>query len=230
MGLKGDIEEAKKDWSKAPWWKRCGYSLSVYIAVSAIASLAETVVKWKGFIHDLLGFYRIWVSSPLRNILATQLSINIPENATNLLIIQVTCFILFYISLTSTQESYINDLKNIKYHYDSNELSGDFFVTYKKYLRTGMLNEVFIIFSASSFIAYILTMVRIFHNRPDISIYVSMCYIAPFFLLPIISVFMFGGKYKKSIIQKYIKEYYAPIIFIIFCIGLLAAINKGFSG
>jgi hypothetical protein len=69
MGLKGDVEEVVLKWREAPWWLRVWLGLSGFLAVSSIASMAESVAKWKGFFKDALEFYRATITVPLRSLL-----------------------------------------------------------------------------------------------------------------------------------------------------------------
>jgi hypothetical protein len=70
MWLKDDLEQLKQNWKQSPWWVRLWMVVSLFLAVSSLASLSETVADWKGFFLDAIVFYREWVSSPLRELLA----------------------------------------------------------------------------------------------------------------------------------------------------------------
>lgn len=70
MGLKADVDEVLHSWSRSPWWMRVWLILSGFLAISSVASLAETVTKWKGFFKDAVSFYHDWISLPLRNLIA----------------------------------------------------------------------------------------------------------------------------------------------------------------
>ena len=65
MGLKGDIEEVSQVWDVAPWRVRLYLVISVFLATSGVASLSETVFRWKGFILDGVSLYREWIGEPL---------------------------------------------------------------------------------------------------------------------------------------------------------------------
>lgn len=88
MGLKGDIAEVKAAWSQSPWWMKAWLCLSAYLAMSSIASLAETVVKWKGFILDAINFYRRCISFPIKDLLRP-LGLHLSEFQVDLLIIYI---------------------------------------------------------------------------------------------------------------------------------------------
>lgn len=88
MGLKADIDEVRVSWSKAPWWVRSYLILSGYLAVSSIASISETVVKWRGFFMDALVFYQQWLSTPVRNLLANT-GIHLNTVATDVLVLSL---------------------------------------------------------------------------------------------------------------------------------------------
>jgi hypothetical protein len=66
MWLKDDLEQLKQNWKQSPWWVRLWMVISLYLAVSSLASLSETVANWKGFFLDSVEFYREWLSGPLR--------------------------------------------------------------------------------------------------------------------------------------------------------------------
>ena len=67
MGLKGDFEELTKSYKNVSNPSKIFLILSFFISVSSIASLADTIFKWKGFIADLLLFYRGFVVEPIIN-------------------------------------------------------------------------------------------------------------------------------------------------------------------
>ena len=94
MGLKADIDEVKASWSTSPWWVRIWLALSAYLAISSIASLAETIVKWKGFILDAVLFYREWINLPLKK-LFLPLNIHLTNLDNDKLIIAGICFLSF---------------------------------------------------------------------------------------------------------------------------------------
>lgn len=83
MGLKADVEEVAKAWRVAPWRVRVFYGLSVFLASGAVASLSETVAKWKGFLLDSVNFYQKHVGSPLdyfiRDVLLLPLPVGVSD-------------------------------------------------------------------------------------------------------------------------------------------------------
>lgn len=64
MGLKSDIEEVTNYWKHSPWRIKIFLALSLFLSTSSIASLSESIIKWKWFILDALTFYRQWISTP----------------------------------------------------------------------------------------------------------------------------------------------------------------------
>lgn len=64
MGLKADIDEVAKVWRQSPWRVRLFLALSLLLASSSIASLSETIFKWRGFLLDGLTFYRHYITGP----------------------------------------------------------------------------------------------------------------------------------------------------------------------
>ena len=92
MGLKSDFEEVSADWQKTPWRLKLWLILSLFLASGSIASLSETVAKWKGFILDAVNFYRGWFSEPLHDLLAQALRVSLPNGTSDALI--VTTFLV----------------------------------------------------------------------------------------------------------------------------------------
>lgn len=222
MGLKGDIEEVKTVWSKSAWWVRCWLALSAYLAVSSIASLAETVVKWKGFFQDAINFNKTWINSPLRNILRICLNLNLPEMVTNFIVVQIIIFSIYFIVITSEMEGFITELKIYK---DSKNNDNSY---YKKMARHLMLLEIGNIINTSLFIAYVAMLLKTYNNSTDISVNDVLWQVIVILLIPIISIFMQNRKYRDLTVRLYVNKFYAPIILIVIIVGLLAAVNKGF--
>ena len=65
MGLKGDITEVSHVWHRAPWRVRVALVLSLFLASTSLASLSETVAKWKGFILTGVVFYQQHFRHPI---------------------------------------------------------------------------------------------------------------------------------------------------------------------
>lgn len=72
MGLKSDFDEVLEAWPKYPWILRFWLIISAFTASGAIASLSETVFKWKGFLLDAVVFYRSFLSKPLAQCIHVQ--------------------------------------------------------------------------------------------------------------------------------------------------------------
>ncbi|MCC2682956.1 MAG: heme/copper-type cytochrome/quinol oxidase, subunit 1 [Nitrosospira multiformis] len=68
MDLKSEIDKIKNVWSQASPLGKVYHSLSFYLSISTIASLSETVIKWKGFFRDALTFYHQFIREPLHKI------------------------------------------------------------------------------------------------------------------------------------------------------------------
>jgi hypothetical protein len=66
MGLKADLDEVRLAWPGYPWRLKIWLVLSAFLASASIASLSETVVKWKGFILDAVMFYQTWIADPFQ--------------------------------------------------------------------------------------------------------------------------------------------------------------------
>jgi hypothetical protein len=69
MGLKGDIDELSSTWTRASRLLKGWLGLSVFLSASAVASLSEIIMKWRGFFRDSLEFYKGWISEPLKELL-----------------------------------------------------------------------------------------------------------------------------------------------------------------
>lgn len=81
MGLKADFEEVASSWTAAPWRVKLWLTLSLFLASNAIASLSETIFKWKGFILDAIDLYRSHISLPLRDLLVWLFSMHVQPRA-----------------------------------------------------------------------------------------------------------------------------------------------------
>lgn len=64
MGLKADVEEVTRHWKRSPWRVKVFLAFALFLSTSSLASLSETVIRWKGFVFDALAFYKEWVSHP----------------------------------------------------------------------------------------------------------------------------------------------------------------------
>jgi len=71
MSIKSDLDEVTAAWQSASWHLRLWLALSGFLAVSSIASLADEVAKWKGFILAGVEFYRDYIVAPIANVLPT---------------------------------------------------------------------------------------------------------------------------------------------------------------
>lgn len=78
MGLKGDFDEITRVWRATPLSGRLLLALSLFLASGSIASLSETVAKWKGFLLDGVIFYREWISNPITDAIKAISPINLP--------------------------------------------------------------------------------------------------------------------------------------------------------
>lgn len=69
MGLKGDFDEVAKFWRQSSWQIKAYLGLSAFLASGSIASLSETVFRWKGFISDAVLFYQTYIADRLQGLL-----------------------------------------------------------------------------------------------------------------------------------------------------------------
>jgi len=86
MGLKGDFSEVATAWSKTPWRLRVCLGISLYAASGSIASLSDTVFRWKGFVSDAVAFYQTYISGQLLRLLHICFA-HVPAGVPHLLIL-----------------------------------------------------------------------------------------------------------------------------------------------
>lgn len=86
MGVKGDIEEASKLWKRSSLFTRLFVVVSVIVSSSSIASLSESIFKWKGFILEGLEFYKNYLVDPFRSY-AHQIGLDFTVKDTHALVI-----------------------------------------------------------------------------------------------------------------------------------------------
>lgn len=87
MGLKADFEEVAKDWKAAPWRVRIWLGLSLFLAAGSIASLSESVAKWKSFLLDGVDFYKGYISLPIENLILKVLALPLPAGVSDSLVL-----------------------------------------------------------------------------------------------------------------------------------------------
>lgn len=88
MGLKGDLQEVATVWEKSSWRVKAYLLLSAFLASGSIASLSDTVFRWKGFFRDALSFYQAYVSDQLLRALQFVFqTIQVPAGVSHLLIL-----------------------------------------------------------------------------------------------------------------------------------------------
>jgi hypothetical protein len=85
MGLKADFDEVRAAWPSYPWRLRLWLVLSLFLASGSIASLSDTIFRWKGFVLDAIDFYAAYVSEPVRKALSNILSTDVPPNLAHIL-------------------------------------------------------------------------------------------------------------------------------------------------
>lgn len=88
MGLKGDFDEVGKAWRNYPWRLRLWLVLSGVIASNSIATLSDTVFRWKSFLKEGLSYYQTFIAAPVRSAIVHLLpSVQVPPGAAHLLIL-----------------------------------------------------------------------------------------------------------------------------------------------
>lgn len=68
MGLNGEANELRNMWTSASWPLRGWLVLSFFISISSLASLSETIIKWRSFFRDAVNFYQEWIGEPLKEL------------------------------------------------------------------------------------------------------------------------------------------------------------------
>ncbi len=99
VGLKSDFEEVLSVWSRSPWRVRVWLALSLVLASGSIASLSETIAKWKGFILSGLSLYRNSFLLPVRDFLSELFRISIPTELADAIVL---CTLLLSANLKLT--------------------------------------------------------------------------------------------------------------------------------
>lgn len=80
MGLKADIDEVVDHWTHAPWRVKVFLAVALFISSSSLASLSESVFRWKGFLLEALAFYRVYVSDPASRFITDLVGRSLPSN------------------------------------------------------------------------------------------------------------------------------------------------------
>jgi hypothetical protein len=86
MGLNGDFHEVAKVWRQSSWQIRTYLALSAFLASGSIASLSETVFRWKGFVSDAGFFYQTYIAGQLQQLLKL-LVVHVPNGLSHFLIL-----------------------------------------------------------------------------------------------------------------------------------------------
>src|SRR5687768_12251943 len=68
MGLKSQVDEIINDWLQTSPLRKVYQAFSLYLTISAIASLLSEIFYWKGFFKDALTFYHQFVRGPLHQV------------------------------------------------------------------------------------------------------------------------------------------------------------------
>lgn len=89
MGLKADMSEVTEAWSSAPWRVRLFLVICLFLSTSAIASLSDTVFKWKGFVLDAVNFYRQLFAAPLVHYLELLFARSLPSGLVDFALVQL---------------------------------------------------------------------------------------------------------------------------------------------
>lgn len=211
MGLKGDISEVIATWSNSSWWMRAWLVLSAYLAVSSIASLSETFVKWKGFILDGVLFYQRNVRFPIRNLLTPLLA---PLN--------------LHLSVSAHDAVVMATVVNLSFMRAHMLSAPELAVAGGKEITKIRSWTIMIVFSLISLACIIVTDKFSFVDPIHFVIVFNVVSIA---YLSLISKFIAElTPAQRKATHKIIKWYCVQICMCMMFLGLLAAINKGLYG
>ena len=93
MSLSSDIHELGDVWSRSGYLFKIVVIVSIFLSVSSVASLAERIFEWKGFILDAVNFYRIYIVNTF-SVLLAKIGINLDQEKIDYLtitMISVSC-------------------------------------------------------------------------------------------------------------------------------------------
>lgn len=200
MGLIQDIEQLGRDFKKYSWPMKLLLLVFFFLSVSSIASLSDKIIEWKGFFKEGLEFYQLYVRGTIVKLFGF-VTIDIPHSLVDLLVISS-----YYLQV-SNESFHVFMLK------DDGRLSGKFFDSRR---LTYYFNLT--IFST--------LLVLIFRNSDSIVIgYWTLVILG----LTIFSCTLFVLISRRSI-RKARLYFLVKIIFPIFLVLILAAINAGLKG
>jgi len=205
MGLHGDLFEVKSVWRNASTKLRIWLALSTFFASVSIASLSESIIKWRGFISDGISLYRELITENLHFTAISMFNINFDKFGIDSMII----LLLIAAAIIRTDLSLIKS-KN------------------KATLKSQRKNSIIYNFTAV-FIGIILVIIFVL-----IVVFFPGSYVSsmiweisqPWFTIP--SIVLFITFYATRIYNSkeravFITNLLAPLI----CVLFLAAINKG---
>lgn len=69
MSVFGDFKELRDEWKKNSFSGKVFLIISTIFATTSLTSISEIVVKWRGFMLEVIRFYQKWVRQPFRNFL-----------------------------------------------------------------------------------------------------------------------------------------------------------------
>ncbi len=119
MGLHGDLVEIKDVWARISWPTRILYGIMLFLSISSIASLAQTVADWKGFFLTGIEFYRSALRDPFFAWFAEHANAKFPESSGDVLT-------LLFMTAVPTALLQRSTLWRITYHLSTQSLSGVF--------------------------------------------------------------------------------------------------------
>lgn len=86
MGFKSDLTEAVQDWKNTNPISIIFSMLGIFGAVSAITSISEVIIKWKGLLKDFISIYQKYFRDPITELL-THINIHLTKDITDFLIV-----------------------------------------------------------------------------------------------------------------------------------------------
>ncbi len=86
MGFKSDLTEATQDWKNTNPIVVIFNMLGIFGAISAIASISETIIKWKGLLKDFISAYQAYFRNPITELL-THINVHLTKEMADFLIV-----------------------------------------------------------------------------------------------------------------------------------------------
>lgn len=211
----GDSLNIEKDWTsirrvfrEAGVLTKLFLIVSFFLALSAIASLSDTIFAWKGFILEAINFYRGYFVEPIRS-LSSNFRLHYSENeihaATFLSISVVTGM-----RILSLGQIVAFDEINKRYNSNMTPNLAPFWA-----MGLAFSIGIWVWYGLSEQIVRLWTVALVFILNPA------------FIAVPKMIMTKFKYEYFERGKFNYFLAYYAYVIFVLLIVGILAAVNTG---